>query len=175
MVRSIPFLSFIEPIFAWNVPLVSLIFLTRSLVFPILLFSSIPLHWSLIPGISLCKFVWMLLLLRTKGYSRTGWSNSVKREEWAFTVSDTDQNLYTQVLFSWIPYYLLKGLYCQNSAKSAKDSFLGGSVVKILPAKQEKQVWSLDHEGPLEEEMATHSRILPWKIPGQRSLGGYSA
>ena len=33
-----PFLSFIEPIFAWNVPLVSLIFLKRSLVFPILLF-----------------------------------------------------------------------------------------------------------------------------------------
>ena len=45
-VKSIPFLSFIEPIFAWNVPLVSLIFLKRSLVFPILLFSSISLHWS---------------------------------------------------------------------------------------------------------------------------------
>ena len=30
-----------------NVPLVSLIFLRRSLVFPILLFSSISLHWSL--------------------------------------------------------------------------------------------------------------------------------
>ena len=30
-----------------NVPLVSLIFLKRSLVFPILLFSSISLHWSL--------------------------------------------------------------------------------------------------------------------------------
>ena len=41
------FLSFIVPIFAWNVPLVSLIFLKRSLVFPILLFSSISLHWSL--------------------------------------------------------------------------------------------------------------------------------
>ena len=40
-VRSIPFLSFIEPIFAWNVPLVFLIFLKRSVVFPILLFSSI--------------------------------------------------------------------------------------------------------------------------------------
>ena len=37
-VMSIPFLSFIEPIFAWNVPLVSLIFLKRSLVLPILLF-----------------------------------------------------------------------------------------------------------------------------------------
>ena len=46
-VRSILFLSFIELIFAWNVPLVSLIFLKRSLVFPILLFSSMSLHWSL--------------------------------------------------------------------------------------------------------------------------------
>ena len=45
-VSSIPFLSFIEPIFAWNVPFVSLIILKRSLVFPILLFSSISLHWS---------------------------------------------------------------------------------------------------------------------------------
>ena len=46
-VRSIPSLSFIEPIFAWHVPLVSLILLKRSLVFPILLFSSISLHWLL--------------------------------------------------------------------------------------------------------------------------------
>ena len=46
-VRSIPFLSFIGPIFAWNVPMVSLILLKRSLVFPILLFPSISLHWSL--------------------------------------------------------------------------------------------------------------------------------
>ena len=39
-------LYFIVPIFALNVPLVALIFLKRSLVFPILLFSSISLHWS---------------------------------------------------------------------------------------------------------------------------------
>ena len=45
-VRSLPFLLFIEPIFAWNVPVVSLIFLKRSLVFPILLLSSFSLHWS---------------------------------------------------------------------------------------------------------------------------------
>ena len=45
-VRSIPCLSFIVPIFAWNIPLVSLTFLKRSLVFPILLFSSISWHWS---------------------------------------------------------------------------------------------------------------------------------
>jgi len=46
-VRSLLFLSFIEPIFAWNVPLVSLIFLKRSLVFPIPLFPSTFLHCSL--------------------------------------------------------------------------------------------------------------------------------
>ena len=46
-VRSIPFMSCIVPIFEWNVPLVSSMFLKRSLVIPILLFSSISLHWSL--------------------------------------------------------------------------------------------------------------------------------
>ena len=58
-VRSIIFLSFIEPIFAWNVPLVSLIFLKRSVVFPILLFSSISLHWSLSKAfLSLLAILW---------------------------------------------------------------------------------------------------------------------
>ena len=37
---------------------------------------------------------------------------------------------------------------------------------------QETQVQSLDHEGPLEEEMATHSRILIWKIPWTEEPGG---
>ena len=46
-IRSIPFLSFIVPVFAWSVPFVSLIFLKRSLVFSISLFSSISLHWLL--------------------------------------------------------------------------------------------------------------------------------
>ena len=44
--RSLLLLSFILPILAWNVPLMSLIFLKRSLVFSILLFSSIYLHCS---------------------------------------------------------------------------------------------------------------------------------
>ena len=57
--RSIPFLSFIELIFAWSVPLVSLIFLKCSLVFPILLFSSISLHWSLRKAfLSLLAILW---------------------------------------------------------------------------------------------------------------------
>ena len=36
------------------------------------------------------------------------------------------------------------------------------------------QVQSLGWEDLLEEEMATHSSILAWEIPGQRSLVGYS-
>ena len=51
--------------------------------------------------------------------------------------------------------------------------FLGGSLVKILPAMQETQVQSLCREDLLEKEMATHFRILAWKSPGQRSLAGY--
>ena len=58
-VRSIPFLYLTEPIFAWNVPFVSLIFLKRSLVFPILLLSSISLHWSLSKAfLSLLAILW---------------------------------------------------------------------------------------------------------------------
>ena len=58
-VRSTPLLSFIMPIFAWNVPLVSLIFLKRSLVFSILLFSCISLHWSLQKAfLSLSGILW---------------------------------------------------------------------------------------------------------------------
>ena len=58
-VRSIPFLPFIKSIFAWNVPLVSLIFLKRSVVFHILLFSSISLHWLLSKAfLSLLAILW---------------------------------------------------------------------------------------------------------------------
>ena len=55
---SIPFLSFIKPIFAWNVPLVSLIFLKRSLVFPILLFLLFLCtdHWGRLSYLSLLFF-----------------------------------------------------------------------------------------------------------------------
>ena len=38
-------------------------------------------------------------------------------------------------------------------------------MVKSLPAVQETRVRSLGREDPLEEEMATHSSILAWRIP----------
>ena len=39
---------------------------------------------------------------------------------------------------------------------------------------QENQDQSLDQEGPLEKETATHSNILAWKIPWTGSLVGCS-
>ena len=39
---------------------------------------------------------------------------------------------------------------------------------------QETWVRSLSWEDPLEKGMAAHSSILAWRIPGQRSLAGYS-
>ena len=48
----------------------------------------------------------------------------------------------------------------------------GGSAVKNLPAKWEKQVRSLSWEDPLEKEIATHSSILAWKIPQTEEPGG---
>ena len=70
-VGSLPFLSILVPIFAWNAPLIALIFLKRSLVFPILLFSSTSLHCSLkafsllVSGtyIATAKLLWSCLTL----------------------------------------------------------------------------------------------------------------
>ena len=47
--------------------------------------------------------------------------------------------------------------------------------VKNPPASQETQekwVWSLGWEDPLEEERANHSCILAWKIPWTEEPGG---
>ena len=44
-------------------------------------------------------------------------------------------------------------------------AYLVAQMVKYLPAMQETWLLSLDWEDPLEEEMATHSGILAWKIP----------
>ena len=65
-VKSIQFLSFIMPNFAWNIPLVSLIFLKGSLVFHLLLFPLFPCidHWGRLSYLSMLFFV----TLHSNGY-----------------------------------------------------------------------------------------------------------
>ena len=45
-------------------------------------------------------------------------------------------------------------------------------MVKNPPAMQETWVPPLGGEDPLEEEMATHSSMLAWKIPWMEKPGG---
>ena len=55
------------------------------------------------------------------------------------------------------------------------EGFPGGLVVRTLPAMWEMQeMWvsSRDQEDTLEEEMATHSSILAWRIPWTEESGG---
>ena len=45
-------------------------------------------------------------------------------------------------------------------------------VKKNLPAMQEIQVCSLDHEDPQENRMFTHASVLAWRIPWTEEPGG---
>ena len=70
--------------------------------------------------------------------------------------------------------------YLADGAKGIKLSqsnkhFPSGSVVENLPAMQqtqEMQVWFPSRGHPLEEGMATQSRILAWRIPWTEETGG---
>ena len=48
---------------------------------------------------------------------------------------------------------------------------LVAQMVKHLPTMQETQVQSLGREDTLENEMATHSSTLAWKIPWMEKPG----
>ena len=56
-------------------------------------------------------------------------------------------------------------------AKKLKETSLVAQMIKNLPVMQEMRVRSLDQEDPLEEEMATHSSFLVWKIPWTEEPG----
>ena len=65
----------------------------------------------------------------------------------------------------------------QHASWFAADSLcprapLVAQMVKNLPAMQETQVGSLGQEDLLEKGMATHSKILAWKIPWTEEPGG---
>ena len=44
-------------------------------------------------------------------------------------------------------------------------------MIKHLPTMRETRVRSLGREDPLEQEMATHSSVLAWKIPWTEEPG----
>ena len=110
-VRSLPFLSFIEPIFVWNVPLVSPISLQRSLVFPILLFSSISLHCSLKKA-----FVSLPAILWNSAFSWVYLSLSPLQYYWRFTTLYTTSPGLICFITEFIPFDPLRWLCSPPSA-----------------------------------------------------------
>ena len=77
-------------------------------------------------------------------------------------------------IFQWWMWYKL--WICHIQTLVCLDEILlifpGGSVVKNPPAMQEMLAQSLGQEELLEEEMATHSRILAWTIVWAVVRGG---
>ena len=61
--------------------------------------------------------------------------------------------------------YLHSGTRVYRSVAIFNGAFLIAQQVKNLPTMQEMQVRSLGWEDPLEEEIATDSNNLAWKIP----------
>ena len=118
----------------------------RDLVFPILLFSSISLHYSLknsilsLPAIllnSAFSWVWLSLLPFASLLSQL------------FVKPPQTTTLTSYIYFS-LGWFWLASLVAQT--------------VKHLPIMWETWVRSLGREDPLEKEMASHSSTLAWKI-----------
>ena len=66
------------------------------------------------------------------------------------------------------PALIIKTLALSNEPRWAS---LVAQMVKNLPAMQKTQVQCLGQEDPLEKEMATHSSVLAWRIPGTGEPG----
>ena len=60
----------------------------------------------------------------------------------------------------------------KNCILDSVGASLVAQMVKRLPAVWETQVQSLGRENPREEEMATYSSTLAWKIPWTEEPGG---
>ena len=66
----------------------------------------------------------------------------------------------------------LKGREVQKRGGSRTCGFPWRLSHKSQSVPQESRVWSLGWENTLEKEMATHSSLLAWEIPGKEEPGG---
>ena len=95
------------------------------------------------------------------------------------------------LLSSWHASCLLILPLANEHCQCPRDPFRGPMLIQIAPVRAHRasqvaqwwrvclpiqemhdmQVWCLNRENPLEEEMATHSSILAWKIPWTEEPG----
>ena len=86
-------------------------------------------------------------------------------EAWWATVHGVTKSQTRLIDFT---HFLLKDTACKNQVRWAS---LVAQTVKNPRAVQETWVQPLGWEDPLEEGKATHSDILPWRIPRGRGAG----
>ena len=86
---------------------------------------------------------------------RSGWLSSLRYGSWAGSKGRGADR-------TWMLFAL--GLMIWTS--------LVTHMVKNLPAMRETWVWSLDWKDSLENELATLSSVLAWRIPGSEEPGG---
>ena len=167
------------PLFAWNVPLVSQIFLKTSLVFPILLFSSISLQWSL------KKAFFSLLAVRWNSafkcvyFSLRFFSFSLRFLK-VFLVLKLDIYMSISLAETW---FEGKQRSVLEKAMAPHFSTLAWKIPWMEEPGRLQSMGSLRvghdftftftfHFHALEKEMATHSSFLAWRIPGMGEPGG---
>ena len=181
-IRSLLFLAFIVPIFAWNVPLISPIYLKKSLIFPILLFFSIFLHcsfkkasFSLLAILWNSAFSWIYLSLSHLLFASLLSSAICKAfsdNHFVFLhffsfgmvfVSDSCTVLWTSVhnssgtLFTRsnpLNLFITSSVWSQGIWFRSYLTDLVAQLVKNLPATQEIWVQSLGWEDALEKAKA---------------------
>ena len=78
----------------------------------------------------------------------------------------------TQTQF-WLSFCGVSGSWCAFISRTTlkEESALVAHRLKSPPAMRETWVRSLGPEDPLEKEMATHSSVLAWRIPGTGEPG----
>ena len=106
-------------------------------------------------------------ILEWVDYSFSSGSSQPRNQTWVFCIAGWFFTNWAIREAQWCSWLVSNCDTCSNGL-----AFPGGSVVKNLPARQEMRIWSVVWEGPLEKEMATHSRILAWQIPWIEEPGG---
>ena len=91
--------------------------------------------------------------------TRPNAGEDVEQQEFSFT--DDGNAKMVQPLWKTIWQFFMK-----------RSASLVAQTVRNLPAMLEIWVWFLGQKDPLEKEMATHSRILAWRIPRTEEPGG---
>ena len=72
----------------------------------------------------------------------------------------------------YVLFFFFLGCECFILRSKECEVFPGSSVVKNTSPKQQMWIGPLGLEDLLEKEMATHSSILAWRIPGMEEPGG---